>query len=37
MQELRTVIGDAQTLPENTAKDLILQASILFLHSKQSV
>ena len=37
MQELQTVIGDAQTLPENTAKDLILQVSILFLHLKQSV
>ena len=33
MQELQTVIGDAQTLPENTAKNLILQVSTPFLHS----
>ena len=37
MQELRTVIGDAQMLPENTAKDLILQVSTSFLHLKQTV
>ena len=37
IQELRTMIGDAQTLLENTAKDIILQASVMFLHQKQTI
>ena len=34
MQELRTVIGGAQMLLENTAKNLILQVRIPFFHSR---
>ena len=38
MQELRTAIGGAQALPENAAKDLILQVSVLYFPSgKNSV
>ena len=35
MQELRTAIGGAQALPEDAAKDLILQVSILYMFSEK--